>query len=351
MSEECVTLYKSDALVLDQLSSSMDLKADKRYCEIGSIPASQLTALFQFAPANAIAQSSSGLFRIQYPNGVAGYLSRHGNGYLSSLHDFDTGKIIDHATYVPVEKSFTLFKTFQALSIITSQYYLHEINQQLSEIQNKLDRVLDFLYDDKSCEIYSYAKTVFGIYTNYSVIMKSETHRSSSLVLVQSAKIVAEKNIQFYYRDMNRIVSSLDGKGSSKNESAINNLRDDLSNYNQSMNLYGICTILEILLSQSFEKSYLESLHEELKSHINVHNIVVSKLQGKLEQIDTVQARAVLKRNSPHLDELISNVEELISEKSPVKDFEKIALELKEAFTAPSEYLIQNDGFVYKKIA
>lgn len=351
MAEALTNLYKTDVMIVDRLENSVDYSNDSRYRKLGRTEAAQISGLLQFVPEAAIADASKNLFRVEYPKGVSGYLSKHGNGYLSSVHDFETGDFTGHATFIPVEHSIAVFNTFQALSIITSQYYLHEINQQLSEIQNKLDRILDFLYDDKSCEIYAESKSVFGIYKNYASLMKNETHRLAALVAVQRAKTVAEKNIQFYYRDMNKMVSSPDMKSSSKAEAAVNNLRDDLNNYNQAMNLFGVCTILEILLSQNYDKEYLQFAQVELEAHIDTHNILLSKLQGKLEQLTEGSDRFPIKKATPKLDSLIGEVEALLREKSPVKDFEKIATEIKDSFTSKVEYRILDDGTVYQKIS
>lgn len=348
MAEELSTLFSSEYAVVEKVDNPIDYASDYHYRKLGRAEAAQISGLMQFLPEEAITKGTETLYRIEFPAGANGYLSRHGSGYLSSIHDYQTGEFIGHATFVKAQQSLALFNTFQALSIVTSQYYLHAINQQLSDIQSKLDKVLEFLYDDKACEIYAEVKVVQEIYENYSSIMQNETTKLAALTAVQRARTISEKNIQFYYRDMNRLASEIKPGGKAKN--VISSLRDDLGNYNQAMNLFGICTILEVLLGQNYDKSFLDFKEKVLNQHFNTHNIVVAKLQGKLETLKDSGGGVLPSKPSSELVELIDVVSGMLEEKSPVKDFDKIVSRIAMAFTGRTEYRILKDGTVYQKV-
>ena len=115
---------------------------------------------------------------------------------------------------------------------MTNQHYLHLISAQLNLIQTQLDHLLDFLYDDKACRIYAEVMAVMSIYRNYSSIMACNEQRIASIQTIQQAKIFAEQNIQFYYRDMNSLV---DKNGPIGDKSPVKGFEDIIKQIRKSM--------------------------------------------------------------------------------------------------------------------
>ena len=249
--DDALTILNSDVVKLDKVNEQIDYKRDARFRQIDNRTAAQVSGLLQYLPQTIAGNALNGTFRVEFPEGISGVLVQHGNGYLSVMKDLDNGKFVGQATFVPTSNTAPmLLGMFTALSVVTSQYYLAQINQNLKEVQRKLDQVLDFLYSDKACEIYAELQAVRTIYLNYPAIMKADEQRTASIATIQHAKTVAERNIQFYYRDMNkRVMSELEDKGmplpdlmnrlnDDKTKSLAYGLIDDLNSYNQAINLY-----------------------------------------------------------------------------------------------------------------
>lgn len=57
------------------------------------------------------------------------------------------------------------------MSIASGQYFLSEINNNLSAINQKADKILEFLYGDKKAELMSEVSFVNFAYQNYNSIM------------------------------------------------------------------------------------------------------------------------------------------------------------------------------------
>ena len=349
--EDIISFGGNKTVLVTPEKTEIDYVRHPGYKRIGMCSLAQVDALAQLAPSAIAAKEASSLYRVVYPQGVIGTLVEHNGGYLSVMRN-ETG-IVGHATYVPLQQTDALaLGAFSAMSVVTGQYYMHRLNQQMAEVQSKLDAVLDFLYDEKSCELYANAKTVNGIYENYSTIVNNAGHRAAALAAIQQAKTVSEKNVQFYYRDMNKTADQINP--SKLEQRIINSLRDILGNYAQSINLYGICSILEIFLSQNFSKSFMTFIEKDLKQHIEIHNKVLSKLEGKLGEMINAASRPTIpviggKPDTELMQKLLSEVQSLIGEESPVKTFEPVIREVIKTFSEKTEFHILKDGTIYQK--
>lgn len=351
------TIIDTDLVKMDKLDEHIDYNSDARFKKIDNRMATHVSGLMQYLPQIEAGKALKGTYRVEFPEGISGVLTQHGNGVLSAIKDPETGKFVGQATFVQNPTSTPIILgVFTGLSIVTSQYFLAQINNNLEEVQKKLDQVLDFLYSDKDCEIYAELQSVRTIYMNYPTIMKADEQRTASISTVQHAKVVAERNIQFYYRDMNRrIMAELEGPGmplpdlinmlnDEKTKNLANSLMDDLNSYNQAINLYCICSILEIVLSQNFEESYLDFVEDDLSSHFKAHNIIIGKLDGKL-------AALASKKGVFKLNPVLKDVQDLLGEGSPEKKYKDVIGQIRSSYNSKTEFRILEDGSIYQKIA
>lgn len=331
---------------LDESSFSVS-----KYTRLGdSDLVAQISSIGQFVPEVIDAGVLSNAYSVTLPNGISGVLTeaKNGSGLIPILRDPTTGKFLGQARLHDLSGIAVYSGVMTGLSVITSQYYLKQINQKLTDIQAKMDQVLDFLYTDKLCEIYAEAQTILGIYKNYTSIIANESLCTASLATIQNARIVAEKNIQFYYRDMTK-KASIDARSHSKQERIAREIREDLSGYNQAITLFSICCFLEVVLSQNYDKTYLNYM-SNLISNLNTnHDIIMSKIQGRLDAITEVAGGLINNRVSSDIIELVNSLEETIGGGSPVNEFEDLFDSMIEDTTAKSEYVLLKDGSVYKK--
>lgn len=344
----------ADLVKIEPEVTSINYLHDERFRRIGRCMPSYVSALAQCVPSVAATKAMGESFKVIYPEGVKGTLVRSGPGYLSVMRSDTSSDFVAHAHFVPLGSEALVMGAFTAMSAVTGQYYLHHINQELSEIQSKLDAVLDFLYDEKACELFAITKSVASVYANYDSILKSQEQRIASICTIQEAKIVSEKNIQFYARDMNRTINITDVK--KIGEQALHKLKDGLDNYRQAINLYGVCSLLEIFLSENFETPFLDYIRNDLKAHVDAHTKAMSKLEGKLSQIrqlagskDFVRQRFSGSRTES-LDSFIRELQSQLGEKSPVKDFETIMTQVVNTYTKPTEFHVLKDGTIYQRI-
>lgn len=341
-------LIQNPFLIIDEIPSLYTWAKEKtdiqKYIKLDDETSAKFFNLIQILPEILSGKTNGDAYRLEFPEGVAGVLASQNDGYLAMLKDPKTGQIVSQGTLYPIETSSILNSLFSTLSIITNQYYLHQISTQLNIIKSQLNHVLDFLYDDKACKLYAETMAVMGIYRNYSSIMSCTEQRIASIQTIQHAKIFAEQNIQFYFRDMNNLVDK---------NGPVEKLRDDLHNYTQSINLYGICATTEIVLAQNYDESYLTHIEKDLRAHVTQHNQSVAKLQGKLEKsLSPAPGLPIFQqRQDPKAKELVDEISAFLGDKSPVKGFEDIIRQIRSSLTSKTEYIIEKNGSVYQRKA
>lgn len=242
----------------------------------------QVNMLLQQIPNFVAAETLSKAFVLKIPNGLQGELMRLKQGGYSSLLHFN-GKINGTASLYPVNMQAVCLSAFSALSVVTGQFFLARIHKELKEINGKLTEVLDFLYNEKLCELEAEFAFLYYAYDNYFAIMDSEIEKSATLSNIQAAKTVAYKNILFFRRK----ICTLFNQPISKKKSVTENMYVDYlsarENFSYSLNLYCISSVLEVFYAQNFTKDYVEWIQQDIEKIISDNQEVLNNSQGKME--------------------------------------------------------------------
>ena len=94
-----------------------------------------------------------GMVKMSYDKSL-GHLQKAKIGGFNGNIVNDEGTIVGRANFQEVTNTAAIVSSAMAvMSIITSQYYLHEINQNLDAIQSKIDNISRFLETDKKNHI------------------------------------------------------------------------------------------------------------------------------------------------------------------------------------------------------
>ena len=334
-------IINTDWMKMDKLTEKANYSDGRRYAKLDDNAASQISSVLQFMTSSAAGNALSGAYRVEFPKGLSGVLVPHNGGSLAIMRDPVTKEFLAQGTLFSLSELGAMYSVFSALSMATGQYFMRQINENLRELQTKLDQVLDFLYNDKACELYAQAKMVFSIYRNCASIMHCTEQRIAALQTVQQAKIFAERNIQFYYRDMNKLAS--------KRES-MDKLINDLNNYTQAVSIYGVCAVMEIVLSQNYDEDFLKYIEDDLKRHVEKHHEEVGQLKGIISTYPKSAAVPLISqpKPDPRQKELLQIIEDLLGKDSPVKGYTEIISQMRADYTNKSEYHITAEGAVYK---
>lgn len=294
--------------------------------------------------------SSTGLYTLRFPEGVNGVLVElKRGGHITTLRDPATGKFVGTASLHEANfaSEAALLNTLTAMSIVTSQYFLAEINSKLKLINQKLDKILEFLYGNKKAELISEINFTRYAYQNYSSIMQHDEQRIATIASLQNARKTAMKDIEFYMYDMDSTVNS-DAKNAGMLDDIVKKFFQIYESVETSMQLYAVSMLLEIYYSQNTNSEYLSYLENEFVSYIekcDKHALAdLSILGRRVNDFSDINPFA-WKLDKAKLSKRIEESIEALHDGNSLK-FEDIRTALQN-LKKPAEYVLSENGELF----
>lgn len=325
--------------------NGVDLNSD-RYTklECASEQAICINALMQQLPSFAAAGTIANSYRLVFPEGIEGTLMRYKteSAGLGTPIIGENGKIVGHAELFDMRAEAAILGAFTAISVVTGQYFLSEINSKLTLLNLKVDKIMEFLYGDKKAELMAEISFVQQSQQNYSSIMSRDTQRTATITGLQQACKTAMKDIEFYMYDLYkkaRADEKLFGKFRELSDSALS-IRDSLELAKQ---LFVMGHIMEAYFARNFDPSYIKSVSETVAYYINKcdKNILGSFniLRSKADKFKDSENTKILKEK---FDAIIGSLDG--GDEAPILRSMSEALS---AATARREYFVDRKGGVY----
>lgn len=330
---------------------SFDFGDTSRFRKVEFPEQAGLTAnsLLQLFPTAVVSNSASKAYILKFPDGIQGTLLHlRKGGYTTTIVD-STSHFSGTASLHPVDPaSVALFNAFSLASFATGQYFLADISSKMSEINRKLDDVMAFLQKSKRTELLSELTFVKYALENYSTMMLNEPQRIATIGSLQSAKVKAIGDIEFYTEQLE---DSVNGKVTSDQTQTILQYKQGLDLASQ---VYAVSSILEVYYSQNWNHSYLSYIKDDAKIlYALTQNRTIAALKtysDKLsKEISGRQKNPLVKQTTSANENEILNTYTFLSSQSE----SPLYLSIKEAFDKPSKsvelYLSPSEG-IYQSI-
>ena len=260
-------------------------------------------------------------------------------------------KIVGAATFHSTQSLGVAMGVFTAMSMVTGQYFLSQINSQLSRMDTKLDEVLEFLKGEKNSELLSEIAFVKYAYKNFNSIMKFENQKIATISNVQAAKKIAIKDMEFYMNSLESLKRETHKSFEEICEScekAFGIARD----IETSRNLYIFSTLLDIYFSQNYEPAFIQFLRDETLSYIKKCDKRIALAYEFLKNTFENYEYGFMEVKKEHAKEknmslLTNKIKPLIDgSNSPVLHIFEQALD---SISSDKEYVITKSGDVYMK--
>ena len=330
----------------DDISKQANLKK----LDLSPAQKMHISALYQQLPSVIETEVLANAYMMKLPAGVtpadlmqyAKYPGAVGNTYLGE-HG-----IAGHAPLFSLQNQAVVMGAFSVMSIASGQYYLSEINHNLTAINQKADKILEFLYGDKKAELMSEVRFINFAYQNYRSIMSNDMQRTATIVNIQEARKVAMKDIEFY-------ISDLDSLTKSKDISDLNTFVDDAFRMKDclqlAIQLYCMSNVLEVCYSQNVDANYLNYVEQDIFAYIDkcekrmlsdfssLQTKVGNYKGGPLKKVDKTE----YERRVNEIVDLLGSGEELIK-REPLKF-------VLHSYQKESVYCFDKSGNVYLKTA
>lgn len=266
---------------------------------------------FAIQSGNAIG-SVSGLLECNIPINQLYKISEHPElmrGFVkNSKGKFDQVAIFQEANIAKVAPVIA----FQALSVITSQYYLHVITNQLKEISKKLDDILSFLQIDDQAKIVATFHTLqdklaLTEYSENDLQTLEESVKSADIMRIKYKKLL--EDVPSKLDETKCRVTNLQEAKKMKELLVSSHFFDYFTNAIDSELLYIIANLSVIKAANYLGNKEKESIY---KKHISdniwaKYEPIYLQTKGKVESyIDMAAIEAII--NEDEIKKLKSNV-------------------------------------------
>lgn len=311
--------------------------------ELNSSQKSQISFFVSQIPLLATAGATSKLYAAKLPIELTPLKQ---GGYYNMIRGND-GFIGVNPLYHPTAET-ALLAAFSVMSIATGQYFLAEINNEFKMLNQKIDKIVGFLYGDKKAELMSEISFVQFAYKNFNSLVTNEYQRTATITGLQEARKVAMKDIEFYLCD-------LDGKASSsaKSYADFETLAYDAFKLNESLELatqlYIMSSIMEVYYAQNYDTNYIDSLKDDIAYYIGKCEKRLLTDFGKMNgHLAVFQVKAIKKINSEKLNEEFTHTLELLNGGEWTK-MNQIIDSLLNFSERKNKYYLSENGEVYIK--
>lgn len=322
-------------------------KSNLKKLELSSAQKVHIGALLQELPSIMATDTLANVYVLNLPNGVStSDLMRYANGELGTPYFGEHG-IAGHASLQKVRSQAIIMGAFNVMSIASGQYFLSEINSNLKIINQKADKILEFLYGDKKAELMSEVSFVNSAYQNYNTIIDHEYQKIATIIGLQGARKIAMKDIEFYMSDLDSLVKTKDIADLELFVNKAFKIKECLQLATQ---LYCLSNILEIYYSQNMEADYISYVEKDVLTYIDkcekrllssfsAIQIRIANFKGNLlKKID----KSIYEERVNEYVELLGDGKEFIERKS-LQDVLQSALQQKVCY-------LNKEGEVYLKV-
>lgn len=340
----------ASAFQIEPCDGMVDLENPSRFTkmELSSGQKMQISAFLQQTPQVLAAGTLANVYMVTFPEGLPHTLTALKQGGYGSMIRAN-GQIAGSASFYPVATQAAALGAFSAMSAVTGQYFLTQINSELKIVNQKLDEILGFLYGEKKAELMAEISFVKYAHNNFSTIMMHEDQRVATIGSLQAAKKVAMKDIEFYLSDLDATA-----KRKAKDYDDLQDLMDKAlritDSIEMSRQLYVVSSLLELYYSQNYENEYIGYIEADMISFINKCDSRIlsglSTFQGKLTDY---KAKPLEKT-----DDRQKRIDKITIEVEPYKDGNdspiRKALESSlEALHKKAKYYVDSKGSVFIK--
>lgn len=306
---------------------------------------SMIQSSFPDAVENTVAINS---YIAKFPDGLPHTMIKLKQGGVGSTVVNSNGKFAGSASLYSTQSLGVICSCFSLVSFATGQYYLENLHNDLNLINQKIDKILGFLYGEKSAELLAEISFVNDAYKNFDTNMQNEYQRIATITNLQESKKIAMKDIEFYINDLTKTVMT-----PAKNYPDFENIVTDSLKIKDSLKmatqLYTMSNILEVYYSENFDPKYIEYIKESISTYIDkCDNRILTEFSHLNGRNSEFRSGPLKKIDTSTLEESLSKVINNYSEIKNSKDRKSIRSTL-DSINIPVEYVITKDNRVFFK--
>ena len=149
---------------------------------------------------------------------------------------------------------------FSALSIVTGQYFLAQINESLDKVLDEVHKVKDLILLKEEALIFAQGIFLERISNDYSYISSSPDLKAATLVGIQQAINDLSAAVYFQSHNVEADLKAISFKNGLKTDK----LKKSVTLLKTAFELRNMFTVLEFSLSQNFDTTSIESVQRNI---------------------------------------------------------------------------------------
>jgi hypothetical protein len=327
---------------------------NKDFTKIG-----KTNALLSQIPNLLAAHQASSCYKVILPPGTTGKLMQYKNGLLGTPL-VENGGVVGHAGLQSAAALVSPMLIFTAVSALTGQYFLAEINNSIQNVIKEIEEIKDIVLLKEESLLFACSSSLQRITANFSQITESDARKTATFVTVQNDINKLSASIYFYSHQIINIFSKLARDPFDKNV-CMPDIAKELTESTQKMltaiDIRKMFIVMEFILSGSFDPITIKQTIESIKEE---NDKVFSPIIQEITKIKKYSSEQLLQKttNLKKQEDLkiifncFDNLEEKINSgliPNYNKDIEQAFLKLSKTNTKELEYIIVEDEVYLRK--
>lgn len=163
---------------------------------------------------------------------------------------------------------------------------LYSVEKQLGEILEMEKQILSFLEQDKESEVKADLKMLTNIIQEYKFNWNKEQYISSHYTLALNIKRTAEKNIDFYRKQISEVLKKKKILTANKSiDSVEKSLEKKFKYYRVSLYNYSLASFLGVMLLGNFQENYIMQVKSVIEKYSDEYIQIYEASAGYLEKM------------------------------------------------------------------
>ena len=193
---------KEIGMGIDEDLSDFNINSNK-YKKIDDSLATRLNSLIQLFPNLINLSNYSGdVYRVVFDKGL-GVLQTSAKypGYFTGnvVQAGTNNKIVSGAVFQQLSMAPQIISgVFSVMSIVTGQYYMSQINNNLQKMEKEISDIKQYLKDDKKSRLLSREEFLRTTQDSLNYILENDMQKLSTITSIQKIKIDSLADINFY---------------------------------------------------------------------------------------------------------------------------------------------------------
>lgn len=174
---------------------------------------------------------------------------------------------------------------FTALSMVTGQYFMSQINGKMALLKEGVDRIENFLDAAQRSKLKAACQEMEDIINRIEYIIGDEKQLNTTIEQIHAIQRIAQESIFFCQEQLKNEQNNLKKEDKDIDiTNKINTIGKYMSQYNMSVQLYSVATLLEVQIRDLDNSAEIKAYYNQMKCRIDTYKLDFSECSARITQ-------------------------------------------------------------------